>query len=767
MFKQRSSFRLERLEDRIMMYAEPAYHGLLADVTGDGLVSAADIVLVAQRWGQATPLGDANGDGTVSLVDLSTVAQAFGSTPHADSPVKLQEHLDVLGLFRPAQADVMAVRSGDWSDPQTWHQGVVPAAGQKVWIPAWYAVQVDQVLTEPLDWVRVDGTLSFASDVDTALTVGTLMGGPTSHLMINNAKPSTSTRIVIADTGPVDTSWDDTFVSRGLIWHGSTEIHGASKTTWTTAEPVSAGMTEIKVVDATGWQIGDRLVLGGSGVEYSNYRWNLVAQDDDVRIVAIKGRRITLDRPLLYDHVEVESQDPVVINLTRNVVVESENAALDRRGHVMFMHNADQEISYAAFNHLGRTDKSQLVTDPDGKGNGLENVRGRYSLHFHRTGAEADAVQVTGVAISGSPGWGLVSHDSNVVAASNVSYDVFGAHFVTELGNERGSFTNNVAVRAQGSGAPVFDRRGNEDFGHRGDGFWFEGGDVTVSGNFAIGMSGAGFTFFRPDRDQPVSFRDNVSLQGPMSLVIWDTGGNGLGSPPAPTSEFTGNLLQGSVMMGYSSRLVFRDNVVVAFSNELSPNGFGHTGVNTHIRYIDNQVTGFNIGIVMPTEGDNLVQGGYYDNLETNLLVMNTQQNRYRRIDIEDVTFGDRATWNVEMSISFFSYDLRPAYPIGKYMQYRPVPDWRKLFEETNTVIGPASEVRLNGELLFFEEQGSDFKFGERLTRFPDEIRYEPDGVTFATGASLNARGLYVGGVPLPNGTQYHLEKVRAVLVQT
>ena len=68
---------------------------------------------------------------------------------------------------------------------------------------------------------------------------------------------------------------------------------------------------------------------------------------------------------------------------------------------------------------------------------------------------------------------------------------------------------------------------------------------------------------------------------------------------------------------------------------------------------------------------------------------------------------------------------------------------------------------------LFFEEQGAEFEFGRRLTRFPNEIRYEPDGVTLATAASLNARGLYVDGVPLPVGEQYHLAKVRGVLVRS
>ena len=58
-------------------------------------------------------------------------------------------------------------------------------------------------------------------------------------------------------------------------------------------------------------------------------------------------------------------------------------------------------------------------------------------------------------------------------------------------------------------------------------------------------------------------------------------------------------------------------------------------------------------------------------------------------------------------------------------------------------------------------------QFGALLTGLPDALRYEPDGVTLATGASLNARGLYVGGTPLPEGSQYHVDKVRGVFVET
>ena len=647
----------------------------------------------------------------------------------------------------------------------------------KVVIPAGVEVTIDGQMIEPLHWVRVDGVLRFAADRDTQMTVDTLIVGPPGKLDVDVPLPHTA-RVLIADRGPIDTTWDPFVLSRGLISHGTTEISGSPKTTWTTHALAKAGDTQITVADVTGWQPGDRLVLPQDGVQYANYAYHVVNRDDDVRITAIGGdlgpNVVQLDRPLKFDHKPVEAnvpgpvkQDPVVLNMTRNVVIESENPAIDRRGHVMLMHSPATKIGYVAFNGLGRTDKSKQVTDPDGKGGGLVNPRGRYALHLHRTGVDAKAVEITGCAIDGFPGWGLVNHDSNVIADRNVSYGGFGAAFVTELGNEKGLFTANVAARVNGVGAISNDTRIN-DPGHFGDGFWIEGAGVPVVGNVAIACKNGGFTFFSM-AGEPIRFQNNVGLFQQSSLIIWDVGGNGIGLPPIETTNLVeGNFLHGSLQQGYSSRLTYKENTVVAFDPNLSHWGFGHTGVNTHIHHIDNRVVGFQHGIAMPTEGDSKLIGGYYDNVQRNLVVTNTQKSNPRRIDIERPTFGNRAAVNIDMSVEFFSYSLMPAYPRGPYMSQAAVPDWRPLFAKPNSALGhPQSLVTLDGAKLYFEEQGADFQFGKLFTRFPNEIRFEPDGTTLTTTASLAARGLIVGGEPLPEGEQFHLPKVRGVLVNS
>ena len=68
---------------------------------------------------------------------------------------------------------------------------------------------------------------------------------------------------------------------------------------------------------------------------------------------------------------------------------------------------------------------------------------GVYPLHFHRAGyATADVVDSV---VQGTPGWGIVNHSSNVDADDNVVHDFVGSAYVSEAGDELGSFTDSLA----------------------------------------------------------------------------------------------------------------------------------------------------------------------------------------------------------------------------------------------------------------------------------------------------------------------------------
>ena len=281
-----------------------------------------------------------------------------------------------------------------------------------------------------------------------------------------------------------------------------------------------------------GWQVGDQLIITGSQGKTS----------DEVRTISsITGATITLDQPLSLDHVPPKADLNLwVANGSRNVIFESENLDVLHRGHIMFMHNLDVNIENARFYGLGRTDKTKELDDFEyefldtaanegpspidftvipGPAN---NIRGRYAIHFHRGGTAPGTTPavVKGSVVEDSPGWGFVNHSSNVDMIDNVSYNIQGASFYTEAGDEVGSMVGNIAIRTVNS-AFVLDDLGaidpdlgleRGDFGNDGDGFWLSGTRVSVIDNVAAGASAHGVIFWVDGLIEPDTGRATVKV---------------------------------------------------------------------------------------------------------------------------------------------------------------------------------------------------------------------------------------------------------------
>ena len=473
---------------------------------------------------------------------------------HPGNPVLQEEHSAALNLVPEAQATHVAVAGGAWSSGSTWRGGQIPESGSRVLIPEGISVEVDDQFTASLDWVRINGELLFAPTVHTEMRVDTLVSAPGSRLQIGTPDQPVGAgvraQIVFADRGPLSIAEDPMLMGRGAILHGSTVVHGQAKTSaLTAADQLRRGDQRIVLEDIPqGWTVGDRLVIAGTSPDGTG--------DETVRIRAIDGQHIDLDRPLLKDHVTPRDHLKVhVANLTRNVVFSSENKSLDRRGHVMFMHTRDVDVANAAFNDLGRTDKSRPLDSPyfDDEGFFAEgtgtNPGGRYSVHFHRNGVDSQGSPslIRGSVVVGNPGWGFVNHSSYVDFIDNVAYDVYGAAFSTEAGDEIGSFQNNIAIRMHGTGEEPILRQEEGDFGHAGDGFWLQGPGVRVEGNVAAGAKGSGLILYA----EPL-FEDGLGITLFPSGNLSDPGfADGASTVPvslAPLAGFKGNDSYGSVL---------------------------------------------------------------------------------------------------------------------------------------------------------------------------------------------------------------------------
>jgi hypothetical protein len=421
-----------------------------------------------------------------------------------------------------ASATATAARSGNWSAPSTWTSGAVPGSRARVAIPSGIVVTVDREIATDYDWIRVDGTLRFQPDVRTALVVETLvaMGRLEIGTQESPIRPDVTARLIIHSLGkPIDHGSDPLELTRGVIAMAPVSIHGAGRTEVVSISDLpSAGATTLQLDgDPSGWQIGDELVVAPTVYD----------QDEVVTITSIRGRTIGITPALKFTRRNVPRSGLQIHvgHLMRNVVIQTDpSQAGDRflQGHMMLM-GGGHRIFNAAFVDFGRT-TIRPVSDPilrtDGRrdpslmvGCGLdeENIRGRYSLHFHNPGPDSPLSIVEGVVVrvKRNAGFkiGIQNHSGYVAVRRAVTHQIDGSHWFGEEGNERGEYRDGLAVHSRGSGAsthvhlsggcgrrlfPEVYHRRRHDMGHRGAGIWLQGGQVDVVGNVFSGHTQAG-----------------------------------------------------------------------------------------------------------------------------------------------------------------------------------------------------------------------------------------------------------------------------------
>ncbi|MEO0561382.1 MAG: G8 domain-containing protein, partial [Chloroflexota bacterium] len=625
-------------------------------------------------------------------------------------PVDAQQHAEAMALVSDALATHVAVTSGTWTDAAVWG-GVLPTDGARVVIPAGITVTVDSVLPTALKTVRVDGVLRFATTTNTQMRVDTLISSPRSLLEIGTAtapvQPNVTAQVLFTDFGPVAVAADPGQWGRGALLHGKTVIYGSQKTAWTTlAVHPRAGETLLTLTaPPVGWAVGDMIVVAATDP-------NNPESDDKVQILAIEGTSVLIDRPLTFDHVPpVPDLNVHVANLTRNVIFASENPTVQHRGHIMFMHTLDVDVNNVRFFQLGRTDKRVRIDDatfPDLEEDGSfvpgerTNIRGRYSVHFHRGGAAPDLkpAVVRGSVVEDDPGWAYVNHSSTVDFIDNVSYNIIGGAYQTEAGDEFGSFINNIALRTVNPNHPLTSpgedilvdiREDAQDFAFQGDGFWLHGGGPRIEGNVVAGATGHAYIYWTEglieahlgmmrvptthlpnghlihNKDMvhvwwmPISsFRDNTAYSAVKGLEIYYLHATFLGgedddpdSHDRSTTEahkaqlnstFENltfwNMGQHAIGFNYSEDITMRNVRIVGDGD---PNVIGVDADHFHLlndyRFENFTIEGMGLGMNVPTNGNIVIEGGTFANA-VDFRISNPQLYA-RNLTFNNISFAD------------------------------------------------------------------------------------------------------------------------------
>jgi hypothetical protein len=348
---------------------------------------------------------------------------------HALLPALLVVGASAIPGARPVSAQ--SAGATNWSDPATWPGGRVPVAGEKVEIPRGREVILD-VSPPPLNGLTINGKLAFADRADLELTTEWIMLH--GELQIGTAAKPHARKATITLTDNV--KGEDVMAGMGdrgiMISGGTLNLHGDRTHTWTKlAKTAAKGAGSIEVLDASGWRVGDEIVLASTDYD--------PRQAEKRRITAVRGNTLTLDQPLQYMHFgqvtyDVDERGEVGL-LTRNIRIQaSEDAARTYfGGHIMAMPSSTMRVSGVEFTRMGQ-----------------HMVLARYPIHWHLVG-DAKGQYIRNSALHDTFNRCVTVHGThNLRIENNVTYNNVGHCFFLEDGIETGNeFVNNLAMQTK------------------------------------------------------------------------------------------------------------------------------------------------------------------------------------------------------------------------------------------------------------------------------------------------------------------------------
>src|SRR5690606_9965246 len=318
-----------------------------------------------------------------------------------------------------------------WSDPATWPNGKVPAAGDKVVIAKDKDVVLD-VSPPALGGLSIDGKLTFSNDADLELTTEWIMLHGELAIGAEGRPHTRKATITLTD----NVKGEDVMAGMGdrgiMISGGTLNLHGDRTHTWTKLSATAEkGATRIQVLDASGWRVGDEIVLASTDF---NPR-----QAEVRKITAIDGNDITLDKPLEYMHFgkitfDVDERGEVGL-LTRNIKIQASEDAEETffGGHIMAMPSSKMYVSGVELYRMG-----QNLT------------LARYPIHWHLVG-DADGQYIKNSAIHDTYNRCVTVHGTNYLQVeNNVTYNTVGHCFFLEDGIEHSNqFVRNLGIQTK------------------------------------------------------------------------------------------------------------------------------------------------------------------------------------------------------------------------------------------------------------------------------------------------------------------------------
>jgi len=495
--------------------------------------------------------------------------------------MRMQSHLLLASSLIPASLLLGAASGASaqslWSDASTWPSGEVPGEGDAVEITR----DMDVVLDMDAPGLRsltIQGKLAFSDERDISLESEWIYV-PGGELQIGTEANPYQHVASITLTDNVEGEDINTMGDRGImLMQGTLNLHGNRDNTWTKLSATAEkGATSITVLDASGWRVGDEIVLASTDF---NPR-----QAERRHITAIDGNTISFAEPLEYMHFGeitfgVDERGEVGM-LSRNIKIQASEDADESYfgGHIMAMSGSQMYIDSVELSRMG-----QHLT------------LARYPIHFHVLG-EGQGMYVRNAAIHDTFNRCVTVHGTNNLAIErNVTFNTVGHCFFMEDGIENGNrFVENLGIQtkchptldcmptrlAAAGEDPTFEERyqmrragqESENVLLPSDNtvatFWITNPDNTYIGNVAAGSDSNGFWMSLPEHP-------NGQFEGTeIAAQTWPR--------RTPFREFRGNVAHSNYDGFMFDRNINQDN------------SFGVTG-NAHMPKAD--VSDFNSATV-------------------------------------------------------------------------------------------------------------------------------------------------------------------------
>lgn len=407
----------------------------------------------------------------------------------------------------------------DWDDPATWSPNGIPQPPDNV------TVQVDHLVAFPSqatvqsitclgELLTVDrNTDIFAADV--------MVSGPDALLEVGhrNVPFASEFTLTLTGTGTFTLGVNEKFLM--AINRGEISMHGSNKKSWTRLlQDSGVGANSVKVEDATGWRIGDEIVIVGSegqrermGVprtDFSERRTitNILPGTGPVATLlfdpqpfgpnALTSLHIGAPAPLSYTQGtrtwELENRAEVGI-LTRNVAVTSIDFGSNGfGGHIMIMRDnlAGEPAGIGRFSNV---ELSKL---------GQQGGLARYPMHWHKCKDLTEDQYVLNSSIHDTFNRAVTVHGTdNANVSDNFAYKNSGHAIFLEDGSEEDNLIcRNLVVGttrpAPGEETAPSDNEFNTFQNRSPASFWITNPQNTIDGNVAADTTGTGFWFTLP-----------------------------------------------------------------------------------------------------------------------------------------------------------------------------------------------------------------------------------------------------------------------------